>query len=507
MRKFTLLLALCLTLNLWAKNEVYETSVGGVLTLEDLSKIAESGVTKTGDLTYTIVKDLELKGTTGFKFENKTTLKMGADVLVRVYGPTEFAVTDTALICPSGEGVNPKGFHLYLMNDKNNVISHLRCEGIGFNVGNEQGTVFENCTFYKSNGNIAKSSVTFSAASVKNVVRNCYFTETQFSCVSNGANVAAGITVENCLLVNCSTAGRNYPYINLIVSGNNGGTYIRNNKIIGGKVVSSIGGAGGISMANLMGITGENKTFIENNEVSDCRYGIQVQGGQTSRVINNKVINCRYEYNSNNGGSGIAISSSSATLYANVYAEGNIVEGCLWGATIINTARANFGYLTKDNEEIEYNPGRNEFRNNGNLGTSSDKTVSAFDPSKPYDMYNNTAFTVYAQGNIWGGTDQSKEEIEKRIFHKNDNGDLGEVIFMPAGSTSGIALTEAEVFEINVNADHSFTVSGVDENTPVVVYDFNGIALWRGTAAQTVTLNRRGVVVVAVGNIARRIML
>lgn len=503
MRKFYFLLSFCFALSLSAKNEVYEVTDGGVVTLEDLSKIEASGVTKTGNLTYSLTKDIELKGTTGFKLENNSVVKMNKDVLVRVYGPVEIAVTDTATVCPTEEGVDPKGFHFYQMKENANVISHVRFEGASLNVGYPQGTVFEKCTFYKSNGVLAKAAITYSAASINNVVRNCSFLSTKFSGVANGANVAAGITVENCVFDKCSTEGRNYPYINLTVSGDNGGSYVRNNKIIGGKGLM----AGAISIGNLMGMIGENKAIVENNEMSDCRYGISVTGGAKVRILNNKIINCHYEAKAANGGSGIAISSSSATLFADVYVEGNLIDGSIWGVTIIKTAKANLGYLTKDNPDIEYNPGNNIFLNNGNCGVAPEGETTAYDPSKPYDLYNNTVNTVYAQGNIWGGTNQSAEEIEKRIYHKPDDATLGEVIFMPAGDSSGIELTEAEVFGINVNADHTFTVSGVDENTPVVVYDFNGIALWRGTAGQTVSLGHGGLVIVAVGNVARRIIL
>ena len=66
-----------------------------------------------------------------------------------------------------------------------------------------------------------------------------------------------------------------------------------------------------------------------------------------------------------------------------------------------------------------YNPGGNVFINNGNNGVL-------------YDLYNNSANTVYAQGNTWNVEVQDQESIEGVIYHKNDNSALGEVIFMPA---------------------------------------------------------------------------
>jgi hypothetical protein len=70
-------------------------------------------------------------------------------------------------------------------------------------------------------------------------------------------------------------------------------------------------------------------------------------------------------------------------------------------------------------DEDNYNPGGNVFINNGNNGVL-------------YDLYNNSANTVYAQGNTWNVEVQDQESIEGVIFHKNDNSALGEVIFMPA---------------------------------------------------------------------------
>ncbi len=504
MKKFTLLFALGLTLNAWGatKNEVFELNDGKVYTLEDLSKIEGSGVTKTGDLTYSLVKDIELKGTTGFKLENKSVVNMGPAVLVRVYGQTQFDVTDTATICPTEAGNKCKGFHIYQMHATDRTISHVRFEEAGISLGSEQGAIVENCSFVGSNGELAKYAVLFSSASINNVVRNCYFLNTQFSAVGNGSNVAAGITIENNVFEKCSTVGRNYPYINVCPSGDNGGTYIRNNKIIGGQGLM----AGAISFSNMLAMLGANKVVIEDNEMSDCRYGIQVMGYCDARVLNNRVINCHYESNANNGGSGLTVSSSSASLIANVYAEGNYIEGCLWGVTVIKTAKLNMGCLETNIPDVEYNPGRNEMRNNGNCGKAPEGQTTAFDPSIPYDLYNNTTSTIYAQGNIWGGADQSAEEIEKRIVHKNDDDSLGEVIFLPAGTGDVVSITADSVFDIAVSAG-TITVTGVEEGTPVTVYDINGAVIAKGAAGETLAPARRGVVIVAAGNVARQIAL
>ena len=502
MKKVTLLFALGLSLTAWGKNEVFELNDGKVHTLEDLSKIEGSGVTKTGELTYTLVKDIELLDNTGFKVENKSVIKLGPDVMMRVYGPTQFAVTDTATICPTEPGNKCKGFHVYQMHATDRTISHVRFEEAGLSVGSEQGTVFENCSFVNSNGELTKYAITFSAASVNNVVKNCYFVNTQFSAVGNGSNIAAGITIENNIFEKCSTAGRNYPYINVCPSGDNGGTFIRNNKIIGGQGLM----AGAISFSNMLTMVGANQVTIENNEMSDCRYGIQVMGLCDAKVLNNRVVNCHYEANANNGGSGLTISSSSATNFAKAYVEGNYIDGCLWGVTVIGSAKVNMGCLEENIPGVAYNPGKNEMRNNGNCGKAPAGQETAFDPSIPYDLYNNTTSTIYAQGNLWGGADQSATEIEKRIVHKADNGSLGEVIFLPAGTDGIVTITADKVFDIEVSGT-TVTVSGVEEGTAVTVYDFTGAVIGKGVAGEAIALGRRGVVIVAAGATARRVAL
>ena len=123
-----------------------------------------------------------------------------------------------------------------------------------------------------------------------------------------------------------------------------------------------------------------------------------------------------------NGGSGISIYDSANKQTC--YVEGNYIEGNLWGVTVIGCGNVNMG-KTEDKTAADYNPGRNVFKNNGNSDV-------------PYDLYNNSAYTVYAQGNIWSVATQDEASIETVIFHQKDNSSLGEVIFMPAQITSGV---------------------------------------------------------------------
>jgi hypothetical protein len=127
-----------------------------------------------------------------------------------------------------------------------------------------------------------------------------------------------------------------------------------------------------------------------------------------------------------NGGSGISLYAIGQGVTA--WIEGNVIKDNLWGITAIGDANYNMGKIDDPNAE-DYNPGNNVFENNGNGGVL-------------YDLYNNSASTIYAQGNTWGVDEQTAEKIETVITHKADNESLGEVIYMP--KTNGINSIDAD---------------------------------------------------------------
>ena len=141
-------------------------------------------------------------------------------------------------------------------------------------------------------------------------------------------------------------------------------------------------------------------------------------------IKNNNIVNNKFESNPNNGGSGISLYDPYMMQTAMI--TGNRIERSLWGITIIGCGEVNIGKTQVKLSAEDYNPGNNVFLDNGNNGIL-------------YDLYNNSANTVYAQGNIWNVAMQDSVSIENVIFHKNDLASLGEVIFMPAGETEKVA--------------------------------------------------------------------
>lgn len=432
MRKFFTIAMAFATLYASAADTWKSPNDGKVYTMAALAEIEGTGVVKVSDNVYRTVNNIEIQENDGFELTNKITIKIGNKLNIKVFGSANMAPADTATIMGDDDCL-PQGVWLAKVSQPTDV-KHIRFEKAGLRSGGPAAIIVENCSFYNNVGEGSKNCIGFVAASIGNIIRNCYFEGAMYSAIGSGSNTPAGTLIENCVFKNLSTEGRNYPYINMTVAGNNGDVTIRNNKIIGGKGLM----AGAISCANMLGVLGKNISIIENNELSDCRYGINILGFQEARIVGNTIKDCHYENNPNNGGSGITVSSSSTKYECNAYISNNIIDGCLWGVTVIGQGKANLGNITVAETDSAYNPGGNVFRNNGNTGAAAAAGENAWDASKPYDLYNNTAFTIYAQNNTWGCAQQTAEEIEKQIFHKNDNDTLGEVIFMPAAGGAGV---------------------------------------------------------------------
>ena len=153
---------------------------------------------------------------------------------------------------------------------------------------------------------------------------------------------------------------------------------------------------GGIVVSDLYGVANNAHTLIEDNEIRDNRFGLSLYNNQTAVVRNNTILNNNTD--------------------------------------------------VPETDE-DYNPGRNTFYNNGCYG-------------EIYDLYNNSANTVYAQNNYWKtATTQDAEGIENCISHKVDNPTLGEVIFTPFATEDLTAIDEAKATTPQTEAIYS--LSGV----------------------------------------------
>ena len=413
MKKFYVFLALAAIATGAMADEFVSDGTGNVYTFNALSQIEGTGVTLQDDGSYLVVADFTIAEGDVLKLENNDVIKMANGVRVTVDGDADFAPADTAVVTRDVEGSNPKGFWMLGENGNAN-LKNVTFEYVGVTFGGLNSSLHaDNCTFTLYNGKMNSSgALGFNASCGGNIVENCYFIENTVNAIGNGATNPVGIIIRNCLFWHNVTANRNKPQINLTV----GGEYdvlIADNQVIGGQFTLS----GGIGLSNMMGLAHSGTNIIENNYIADNRYGITTIGSVDAIIKNNTMIDNCYETNPNNGGSCVSIYDSSSS--ANIYMEGNWMEGGLWGITVPTGApNINLGKVEDPTAE-DYNPGNNTFVNNGNGGVL-------------YDLFNNGTATIWAQGNTWNVDEQTEEKIEEVIYHQVDDPSKGLVIFMPA---------------------------------------------------------------------------
>ena len=425
MKKFYAFLALAAVAVGAMADDFVSDGSGNVYTFNSLSQIEGTGVTLQDDGSYLVSADFTISEGDVLQLLNNDLIKMANGVRITMNGNADFAPADTAVITRDVEGSNPKGF--WMMGENGNAnLKNVTFEYVGVVFGGANSSLHaDNCTFTLHNGKSSSSgAISFNASCDNNIIENCYFIENTLNAIGNGATNPVGIIIRNNLFWHNTTANRNKPQINLTV----GGPYdvlIADNQVIGGQFNLS----GGIGLSNMMGLGHTGTNIIENNYIADNRYGITTIGSVDAIIRNNKMVNNCYEANPNNGGSCISIYDSSSS--ANVYIEGNWMEGGFWGITVPTGApNINLGKV-EDPEAEDYNPGNNTFVNNCNGGVL-------------YDLFNNGTATIWAQGNTWNVAEQTEENIEEVIYHQVDDPNLGLVIFMPAHQEEPSAVEEIE---------------------------------------------------------------
>ena len=387
---------------------------GNVYTFDALSQIDGTGVTLQDDGSYLVSADFTISEGDVLQLQNNDVIKMANGVRIYINGDADFAPADTAVVTRDVEGSEPKGF--WMLGDNGNAnLKNVTFEYVGVTFGGINSSLHaDNCTFTLYNGKMNSSgALGFNASCDGNIVENCYFIENTVNAIGNGATNPVGIIIRNCLFWHNVTANRNKPQINLTVGGEYDVTII-DNDVIGGQFTMS----GGIGLSNMMGLAHSGTNIIENNYITDNRYGITTIGSVDCIIRNNVMIDNCYETNPNNGGSCISIYDSSSSS-SNIYIEGTWMEGGFWGITVPTGApNINLGKV-EDPEAEDFNPGNNTFVNNGNNGVL-------------YDLFNNGTATIWAQGNTWNVAVQDEESIEEVIYHQVDDPSKGLVIFMPA---------------------------------------------------------------------------
>ena len=453
MKKFYAFLVLAAVATGAMADDFVTDGTGNVYTFNALSQIEGTGVTLLDDGSYLVSADFTIAEGDVLQLQNNDVIKMADGVRITLDGDADFAPADTAVVTRDAEGSKPKGF--WMMGENGNAtLKNVTFEYVGVVFGGANSSLTaNNCTFTLHNGKSSSSgALSFNASCGGNVVENCYFIENTLNAIGNGATNPVGIIIRNCLFWHNTTDNRNKPQINLTV----GGDYdvlIADNQVIGGQFTLS----GGIGLSNMMGLAHSGINIIENNYIADNRYGITTIGSVDAIIRNNTMIDNCYDPNPNNGGSCVSIYDSSSS--ANIYMEGNWMEGGLWGITVPTGApNINLGKV-EDPEAEDYNPGNNTFVNNGNGG-------------ELYDLFNNGTATIWAQGNTWNVAEQTEENIEEVIYHQVDDPSKGLVIFMPA-KTPSTAVEEVSAAQQQDNRYYNLMGQPI-ENPTGGIYIHNG---------------------------------
>lgn len=445
-----LLIGLISAFNVANATEYVTTGNGTNYNMALLSSTEGSGVTVESEGIYVMNNDVTIAAGDSFTLEGGIIIKMGNEVTLTISGEGSFNCTSNTLITRNSESDNPEG--IYLNGDLIDYVyefNNLTFEYAGLRTFIQASANVNDCKFYFNNGEGSSSgALAISQSDGKYTVTNCEFTNNAVPAIGTGANTTVGLIIDNCYFKDNNTENSNKPQVNITVGGNND-IVIKNSTFIGAERTK----VGGISVANMLSLPGTNNVLIENNELSDHRYGITTLGQMNVRIINNTMIDNNHETNAMNGGSGISIYDTS---YAqDVYIEGNHIENSLWGITVIGGKNVNIGKTEVATTAEDYNPGRNVFIDNGNGGVL-------------YDLYNNGTNTVYAQGNTWNVANQTVDEIETVIFHKNDDQSLGEVIFMDYSGIDDILVTECTFNAVTKQ------IEGVEGDVVAYVFAPNG---------------------------------
>ena len=415
---------------------------GTTYTFETLSQQAGSGMTVEmveGAPIYTMNENDTIAAGDFFEAKDGGVVRFADDVTFVIEGTADFQSEELYTFVDAGNEGTANGI---LIKDVSTATAFTNCifDGVGLKfVGCTEGRI-KNCTFQNNNGVIGQSALVLASDGANFTIDYCTFQDNPKAAVASAANIFCNLNITRCDFHHNGTQNGNTPQLNLTVADE---VIIDDCTITGNPELTMVGAIG---ISNFYGRTGNNITISRCN-IQDNRYGIGTVGPMNIEIKENTLKNNKYEVNPMNGGSGISLYDP--YLLTNAKIAGNHIEGSLWGVTIIGCKNVNLGRTDVAADDPEYNNGGNTFKDNGNNGLL-------------YDLYNNSANTVYAQNNTWNVSSQTQEQIETVIFHKADDASLGEVIYLPAATTNGI--------------DRLWGCEGRKEKNASVFYDLRGVS-------------------------------
>ncbi len=475
MKKFYLLSVLAAaTLSLQAA--VFTSPGNGTTwTMTSIAAIDTTGVTASDDgKTFTVTENVIISEGDTFQMEDGITIKLAKSVEIDIEGTALMAPAERSLITNTEGTVAPKCIWVKTANATTPLeVKNLDFEYGALKLSPAYGANISDCTFRYQQASVSNGTASLQLGGVgmnsteSYTVRNCTFEYNKRSAIGTPSNASVALLIENNTFNYNDDQNLNYPHIN--VTACDRGVVIRNNTIVGNRE-KNLGG--GIIVADLMGVTSDAQTLIENNNVSDCRYGIAVYSKQNAIVRDNYLLNNNTEKTPANGGSGINFYEPNGVgLVAKVYR--NHIEGSLWGVTVVGCKDVNLGRTDVAEDDENYCPGLNVFINNGN--GSEQNGFDGDSEFQRFDLYNNSGNTVYAMNNYWYiGSDASPRVT---IMDVEDNPALGQVIYTPWAGTTATGIDTARTARSLTGVKY-YNINGVESTTPfqgvnIIVNEYN----------------------------------
>ncbi len=412
-------------------------NTGDTFTLADIAALSPTTITATGS-GYSLLGNLTIAANDGLLIDTDLLLTIDAAKLITVFG-TFIVNANEVTISALDEAAPYEGFRFEEFSEidiKNATITY----GGGLRVLTETFSIDNSTITNNVSGATTSAAIQLSRGMPQITNNTISFNENP--AIGSAANSAVSAYIFNNIIEGNNTANANRPQINMGTTMASESLEIIQNTIIGD---ANNPRAGGISIANFTG--GNVNVIIDENTISNNRYGVAILGAVNDAVISNNVIeDNNIENDPNLGGSGINLYAASSIN--EVVVTGNEIRRNLWGITLQDQAIINLG-------DDATNPGGNTFSENGNNG-------------EIYALYNNTANPVSAKNNCWiEGQQSTEEEVEDVIFHQVDDATLGLVTFDPFEcGTVGVDEVAVENFsfypnpvknEINFNNIFSFS--------------------------------------------------
>ena len=400
---------------------------GKTYSIQELAGIGGTGIvawelSENVPPTYQLSQNITIANGDKFVMDDGICLLFERNVTLTIEGEGDFNLVNGSTFDSAYDYEETLGAAVRIAGETTTILKNCHFYTVGLELMSEGAVKISNCEFYYHDGSSA-AALYFISAGAASTIENCHFEWCAKAAIGSAANASQPMTIKGCTFYMNSTANGNVPQINITAANP---LTIEDCTIEGNPDNNMVGGIG---ISNFM--SHDADVTISGCTIRDSRYGIGLVGPSANiRIKDCTLIDNHYETNPMNGGSGISLYDPYQQTKAII--SGNHIEGSLWGVTIIGCKDVNLGCLE---EGENYNPGGNVFKNNGNNG-------------ELYDLYNNSTLTVYAQNNTWNVNEQTEEQIETVIFHKSDNSSLGEVIYMPAASSTGIDFIQHSMFNI-----------------------------------------------------------